>query len=184
VAHPDARPTNLDGPLGRVYAAEISRAIALAMLLTGSAAAAEDLAHDVFVDAIARDRREPGFLRDPAWPWLRLAITRRALRWRQRMSREMDRLIHAYEAGDDSWDPAHLDLLAALRRLPPRMRACVVLHYQEDLPAADVAIALGCAERTVEAQLYQARKRLATELRRSDQRLQSAVAREARDGSN
>ena len=37
----------------------------------------------------------------------------------------------------------HLDVLAALRTLPPRQRAIVVLRYLQDVSEADTADALG-----------------------------------------
>ena len=43
-------------------------------------------------------------------------------------------------------------LMAALAKLPPRQRACVVLRYFEDLSVHDTAKALGCSEGTVKSQ--------------------------------
>ena len=43
-------------------------------------------------------------------------------------------------------------VLAALRALPPRRRACVVLRYYEDLSVAETAAALGCSPGTVKSQ--------------------------------
>lgn len=43
-------------------------------------------------------------------------------------------------------------MLAALRALPPRMRAAVVLRHVEDLSVEDTADALGCSTGTVKSQ--------------------------------
>lgn len=51
---------------------------------------------------------------------------------------------------------ARLDLVAALDRLAPRQRACVVLRYFEDLSVADVAATLGCRQGTVKSQTARA----------------------------
>jgi RNA polymerase sigma-70 factor (sigma-E family) len=62
-------------------------------------------------------------------------------------------------------DPADLigqrsALLSALRELPRRQRAIVVLRYWEDLSDAQVAAALGCAEGTVRSQASRALAKL------------------------
>jgi len=44
------------------------------------------------------------------------------------------------------------EVLEALRGLPPRQRACVVLRYYEDLSVEQTAEILGCSEGTVKSQ--------------------------------
>src|SRR6266516_889334 len=51
-------------------------------------------------------------------------------------------------------------LLAALRQLPPRQRAVVVLRYWEDLTDTQIAAALGCSPGTVRSQLSRALAKL------------------------
>lgn len=51
-------------------------------------------------------------------------------------------------------------LLAALRVLPPRQRAVVVLRYWADLTDSQAAAALGCSPATVRSQLSRALVRL------------------------
>jgi RNA polymerase sigma factor (sigma-70 family) len=48
----------------------------------------------------------------------------------------------------------------AVRGLPPRQRACVVLRYYEDLPEREIAEILECSVGTVKSQLAKARSRL------------------------
>ena len=62
-------------------------------------------------------------------------------------------------------DPAALagqrsDLMAALRGLPPRQRAIIVLRYWADLNDAQVAALLGCSEGTVRSQAWRALAKL------------------------
>jgi RNA polymerase sigma-70 factor (sigma-E family) len=51
---------------------------------------------------------------------------------------------------------ARAALMAALVRLAPKQRACVVLRYFEDLSIAETAGALGCSEGTVKSQTSRA----------------------------
>lgn len=55
-------------------------------------------------------------------------------------------------------------LRAALRELPPRMRAAVVFRYIYDLGVAQTADALGCSEGTVKSQTARALDKLRTVL--------------------
>jgi RNA polymerase sigma-70 factor (sigma-E family) len=56
------------------------------------------------------------------------------------------------------------ELLAALVELPLRQRAVLVLRYLEDLPVADVARIVGCAEGTVRSQTHHGLIRMRTVL--------------------
>ena len=53
-----------------------------------------------------------------------------------------------------------VDVARAMRRLPPRQRVAVVLHYLTDMPVLEVALAMDVSEGTVKAHLAQARQRL------------------------
>jgi RNA polymerase sigma-70 factor (ECF subfamily) len=61
-----------------------------------------------------------------------------------------------------------VDVASAMRRLPPRQRVAVVLHYLTDMPVPDVARAMDVSEGTVKAHLAQARQRLRPMLEVSD----------------
>jgi len=148
-----------------VYDREFGRLAALGTLLTGDAGAGEDLAQEVFERALRRESREPGHLREPAWPWLRVALVRLAGTRRTRLSAELRRLVHFYERPrHEDWPVGSGDCVRALAGLPARMLACAVLFYQEDMSTAEVARTLGCSAKTVENQLARARARLAREL--------------------
>ena len=58
-------------------------------------------------------------------------------------------------------------LVQALRALPARQRACVVLRYFDDLSVADTAAALGCTEGTVKSQTSRALASLRSEFESS-----------------
>lgn len=78
---------------------------------------------------------------------------------RRRSSTELPSELKGLDSptGDaDLGVPARETILAALRELPPRQRACVVLRYFEDLSVHDTALALGCSEGTVKSQTARA----------------------------
>jgi RNA polymerase sigma factor (sigma-70 family) len=52
----------------------------------------------------------------------------------------------------------------AIDALPPRQRAMVVLRVYQDLPYADIARIMGCAEGTVKATMFAAFGKLRTAL--------------------
>ncbi len=52
------------------------------------------------------------------------------------------------------------ELVRALRTLPARQRACVVLRYYADLPEREVADLLGCSVGTVKSQSSKALAKL------------------------
>jgi DNA-directed RNA polymerase specialized sigma24 family protein len=129
-----------------IYEAELDHLLALCTLLVGGRTAGEDLAQSVFAEALQRERREPGYLRDPVWPWLRTVAVRL-------------RLL-ANDVPDGPWDRQTVDVMRALRRLPPRMRTCTVLAYFEDQSTEVIAATLSCSAKTVENQLRESRYRL------------------------
>jgi RNA polymerase sigma-70 factor (sigma-E family) len=67
-----------------------------------------------------------------------------------------------------SWDPERHEtsrlVMDAVRTLPERQRACVVLRYFEDLPEAQIAEVLDCSVGTVKSQLSKARVKLGKHL--------------------
>ena len=171
-ARTEGEVTRGDGPvLDDVYRAEIKRLVAVGTVLAGDAAAGEDLAHDAFLLLVQRLRRNPDYLRGPAWPLLRTMVVRLAMQRRRAWTRELRRLARAWQpAPSEAWEPsvAMLDWHTALQSLTPRMRATVVLFYGEDLSTAQTAAALGCSARTVESHLRAARRRLCAEMRWDD----------------
>lgn len=148
-------------------------AFRLALVITGSAADAEEAAQDGFVKAWrALSRFRTG---EPFRPWL-LAIVANEARSRRRSSARRAALVDAVAAGlpvvvpED--DPSALavkaerraGLLAAVNRLAPDHREVVGLRYFLDLGEAEMAAALGCRAGTVKSRLSRALARLAEEV--------------------
>lgn len=140
----------------------------LCLLLTSRREEAEDLVQEAFVRLAPKVQRlEP----DAVGPYLRrIAINV----WKNRLRRLAAEFRARSRAGPESPGPdpgapdhAALDrevVLPALRALPPRQRACVVLRHYLDLPEREVAEMLGCSIGTVKSQTRKALARLREEL--------------------
>ncbi|MEW2376114.1 SigE family RNA polymerase sigma factor [Micromonospora sp. NPDC047812] len=130
-----------------------TRSVALlrvAYLLTGDRHAAEDLLQEVLEQMYVRWRR----VRTSPEAYARRALVNRSInRWRRRARRPEQALGDNDGVARDHADDVALRqaVVAALRTLPPRQRAAVVLRYLEDLSVADVAGALRCSEGTVKS---------------------------------
>ncbi|WTW94261.1 SigE family RNA polymerase sigma factor [Streptomycetaceae bacterium NBC_01309] len=135
-----------------------------AYLLCGDAHTADDLVQEALIRTFARKRRLPD---DPSEleHYVRRVLVnlvidqgRRLTLWRGLVPRIAERADVADVAEDICERAALGDVLA---QLPTRQRVCVVLHYYEDLPLAEIADAMGCSLGTVKSQLHEARKGLA-----------------------
>ncbi|MGK5685416.1 SigE family RNA polymerase sigma factor [Actinoplanes sp. URMC 104] len=123
----------------------------VAYLLTGDRHAAEDLLQEVLEQMYVRWRR----IEHTPEAYARRALVNRATnRWRSRARRPETPLgRHHEQPGPDHGDDVAIRaaVLEALRELPPKQRAAVVLRYLEDLPVHEVAAALGCTDGTVKS---------------------------------
>jgi len=128
----------------------------LCLLLTGNRETAEDLVQDSFI------RLAPklgGLEAADVGPYLsRIAINL----WKNRLrrlavERRASARVAAPTAGSTEERMEDRDLVVrALRELPPRKRACIVLRYYADLPEREVADLLGCSVGTVKSQTSRA----------------------------
>jgi len=143
-----------------------------AYLLTGNAEEAEDLLQDALArlfNAWPRIREKDaldGYVR-------RTMVNLRTSRWRRRKVPSVSMAdVPETPVYDAQHGPADRDAMwGALLRLPPRMRAVLVLRFYEDLSEAEAAAALGCSIGTVKSQTSRALAKL-----REDQTLmQEAV---------
>ncbi len=150
--------------VSRLYATHASRLVALARTLTGHLDSGDDLVQDVFLALLKVCDRDPGYVREPAWPLLRTMLVRMAAQRRRGIGRELRRLSRVYERPQQPvWD-TDVDVVAALLTLPVRMRTCVVLRYVEDMSVGEVAEVMGTTPGTVSTQLQTARQRLRSRL--------------------
>jgi RNA polymerase sigma-70 factor (sigma-E family) len=132
-------------------AANAGRLLRTAYLLTGDRGAAEDLLQDVLEKTYVAWPR----VKDPH-AYVRTAMGRQAInRWRRRRPERETRLTddHDVAVGDAVAELAEQAAVAqALRALPARQRATLVLRYFDDLSEAQTAAALGCSIGTVKSQ--------------------------------
>ena len=127
-------------------------------LVVGDVEVARELTQEAFTRLYVDWARIAGYDRPGAW--VRRVALRLAIR-SQRRHRRLGLLLArpTVEREPRPSEMLDVDVVAALRVLPAQQRAAVVLTYLEDLPAADVADALGCSESTVRVHLHRARAR-------------------------
>jgi RNA polymerase sigma-70 factor (sigma-E family) len=147
------------------YAREWSGVAALAHSLSGSWAAAEELAQDAFV-ATFRNWERVSRLEKPE-AWVRRVVVNAAissLRRRAAEARARMRLTAVRPPAQVPRAREHEEFWAAVRALPRRQAQSLALHYLEDRPVAEIAEILGCAENTVKVHLHRGRLALADRL--------------------
>ncbi|WP_239543159.1 SigE family RNA polymerase sigma factor [Micromonospora terminaliae] len=139
----------------------------VAFLLTGDRHAAEDLLQEVLEQVYVRWRRVQG---SPEAYARRALVNRSINRWRRRARRPEQSLGRHDEVARDHADAVALRgvVVAALRALPPRQRAAVVLRYLEDVSVTDVAAAMGCSQGAVKSHAARGLARLREVLAASD----------------
>jgi RNA polymerase sigma-70 factor (sigma-E family) len=136
------------GPLAELYERHASDAVRLAYLITGDREAARDVAQEAFVRVAARFRhlRFP----DAFDAYLRRTVVNLCTSRfrRQRVEREYlqrERALATSTAAELPDLATRDELARALRSLPARQRAAVVLRYYEDLGEEALADALRCS---------------------------------------
>ena len=114
-----------------------------------------EVANDAVAESFAQCVRRGDDIRDPrAWVWrVAFRIAAGQLKERRKVSYEMREV--AYEMPED---PGRL--LDALRSLPPRQRAALVLRHYAGYPTDEIARILGSSRATVRVHLSRGRKRL------------------------
>jgi len=142
-------------------AARGPRLLRVAWLLTGDSHLAEDLLQTVLARVWPKWRR---IAKDNPEAYVRKALVHtHASWWRRRWRGEVPHgeLPDRPGAVDDfAGVDLEQSLATAIRELPVRQRAVVVLRYFEDLSVADTAEVLGCTEGTVKSQASKALRSL------------------------
>lgn len=147
----------------REFVAARSRALLqAAFLLTGDEGQAQDLVQTALVKVWPHWTRVSRAGAPEAY--VRRVVLTTFLSWRRRRWLGEVPIVSPLAAGsvDDfagAVDQRHT-LVRALRELPPRQRAVLMLRYFEDLTEAQTAEVLGCSIGTVKSQAFKALARL------------------------
>jgi RNA polymerase sigma-70 factor (sigma-E family) len=160
--------TSAEGRLDELYVRHAPGALRLAYFLTGSRELAEDLVQDAFVKVVGRFRhlRVP----DAFDAYLRRTVVNLFTSHLRRLRLERADLERRRAAGGPEQDPrdelAERDaMFRALRSLPERQRAAVVLRYYEDLSEHETAEIMGCSAGAVNALVARAMTALRAQIR-------------------
>jgi RNA polymerase sigma factor (sigma-70 family) len=149
-----------------LYVREFGAIVALAYALSGSRAAAEDLAQEAFIvahrnwDTVA-DLDAPG-------AWVRRVVAnmsvsafRRGIAETKALTRVA--LLHQQVVPELSADDA--EFWRAVRSLSRRQAQVIALRYLEDLPIAEIAKILGTSDGTVKKHLHDGRRAVVRRLK-------------------
>jgi RNA polymerase sigma factor (sigma-70 family) len=149
--------------LSRLYAHRAPRLLAHARRLTDDAATAQDVAQEAWVEVL---RGLPRLQDDHAFlPWALAIVTRRAARTirGQVRRRDLAAAVAAEPVADtqpDDGGPDRAALRRAIARLPAGQRVVVELAYLDEMPVAEVALALNLPPGTVKTRAMAARATL------------------------
>ena len=145
----------------------------LAYLLTGDLDEAEDLLQTAYAKVLPRWSRVAAYDSPDAYV-RRVMVNLRTSRWRRLRDRERttDTVPEPRGSAPDlsSLVVESDALLLALRRLPARQRAAVVLRHWCDLSEAETASIMGCSTGTVKSTTSRALAALRTHLADTDLR--------------
>ena len=137
-----------------------------AYLLTGDHGYAEDLVQTALVKAHRHWPRVSAA--DSPLAYVRRVVVTSHLSWRRRLMNGEQVISTLPELPGTDPQQAHAvsdELRSALRALPPRMRAVLVLRFYDDLTEAETARVLGCSTSTVSTQTARGLTALRAQLR-------------------
>jgi len=154
-----------------IYRQNASRIYTLACRMAGSPEDGEDLLQEIFLQA---HRKLATFKGDASvGTWLYRLAVNHCLDFVRSKQAKMNKLTETLDA-ESSFEPvarrdmpiARLDLERAIDRLPEGCREAFVLHDVEGFDHKEVADLLGIAEGTSKSQVFKARLKLRSYLRR------------------
>jgi RNA polymerase sigma-70 factor (ECF subfamily) len=149
--------TTAEEEFSAFYLAEFQEVVRASYLIVHDRQRAEEIAQEAFIQLLTHWRKVSEYQQPAAW------VRRVAIRMAMRSARR-ERLRPGLER-QTSLPPVltaqDVDLLNAVKRLPPRQRAAVALFYFEDRPLSEVANIMGCSHAAAKVHVFNARRRLA-----------------------
>jgi RNA polymerase sigma-70 factor (ECF subfamily) len=164
--HPDASSHYEPGSTAdfdRLYRNAYPRVYRTLVAILADPSEAEDCAQDSFVQAFkAWKRWRPDA---PAEAWIHRIAVNAAISYRRRARlRSVGEVVKRLGRPSPGKDPADVaaqpDVLGALRTLPPKLAAAIVLRHYHGYNNREIAASLGVSERTVGTRLRQAAEKL------------------------
>jgi RNA polymerase sigma-70 factor, ECF subfamily len=146
--------------LERVYREEGDRMWRAVLAFAGDPEVAADSVAEAFAQALRRGEA----IRDPGrWVW-RAAFRIAA----GELKRRRTTTERGQSQGWNALDMEAMELIDMLKRLPPKQRAALALHYGAGYPVREVASIIGSTSAAVRVHLSRGRRRL-RELMRGDE---------------
>ena len=140
-----------------IFVAEFTAVERTVFLIVHDREVAKEVTQDAFVALLRAWRKVSRYERPGAW------VRRVAIRLAMRALKRQESRSLAERRSVEPQGPVStrdLDVWLAIRALPARQRAAVVLFYLEDRSVGEVAEMLGCSPQTTRVHLYRARQRL------------------------
>jgi RNA polymerase sigma factor (sigma-70 family) len=141
-----------------LFAAEYPAVVRTVYFVMQDRGRSEEIAQDAFVQLLRHWDKVRRY--DSPQAWVRRVAIRLAIRDAKRERRLAVLRSRAVVEPHQSDSVMDVDLLNAIKSLPPQQRSVVVLFYYEDRPMDEIAQILGCSPSTGWVHLHRARKRL------------------------
>ncbi len=144
------------------YDANLSRIFTFALRATGAdRSEAEDIVSETFAVAWRRVGELPDPPEDRLWLYgVARHVVARSYRSHTRRQRLVERARREPVVLWGREEPGHVDVRAALDRLPPKEREVLHLLVWEQLSQEEAAAVIGCSVNAVRLRLHRARERL------------------------
>ena len=139
------------------YAAEYTRLLQLAYVLSGSRAVAEELVQEAMLRVYRHWPKVATY--DKPGAWARRVLVNLATSRGRKVTAEARAMVRlrSRRADEPPRPSASEDLWREIRKLPTRQAQALALFYVEDLPVVEIAALLECPEGTVKALLHRGR---------------------------